>query len=57
MVILSFNLNCVHEITSLKLNNLPSDLSSESTKQMIFKTMKTLVSKKISQLPIECNDP
>jgi len=57
MVILPFTLNCVHEISSLKLNNLPSDLSSEHTKELIFKTMSNVTSKAVPALPIESNDP
>jgi|JI9StandDraft_1071089.scaffolds.fasta_scaffold599334_2 hypothetical protein len=57
MVILPFSLNCLEDISSLKLNNLPSELSSEQTKQLIFKTMKSVTSKAVPPLPIECNDP
>jgi hypothetical protein len=57
MVILPFSLNCLQDISSLKLNNLPAELSSESTKQMVLKTMKSITAKNIPPLPIECNDP
>lgn len=57
MAILPFSLSCLQEISSLKLNNLPSELSSESTKQLVLKTMKSVTSKIIPSLPIECNDP
>lgn len=56
MVILPFSLNCLQDISSLKLNNLPSELSSESTKQLICKTMKNVTSKPVPPLSIECND-
>ena len=57
MVIIPFTLNCLQEISSLKLNNLPAELTSENSKKMILKTMKNIVSKPVPQLPIESNDP
>lgn len=57
MVIIPFSLTCLQEISSLKLNNLPAELSSESTKKLILKTLKNIVSKPVPQLPIESNDP
>lgn len=57
MVILPFTLNCIQEISSLKLNNLPTDLSSEHTKELIFKTMLNVTAKTVPVLPIESNDP
>ena len=57
MVIIPFTLNCLQEISSLKLNNLPAELTSENSKKMILKTMKNIVSKSVPQLPIESNDP
>jgi len=52
MVILTFALSCIFEITTLKISNLPNDLTSDSAKNLIIKTMKNLSNKKLSVLPI-----
>lgn len=42
MSILQFSLSCVHEVLSLKISNLPSDLQSAATKNLVKKTLSSV---------------
>lgn len=56
-MVLTFSLNCILEVASLKISNLPNDLNTEAAKSLILKTMQNVTSKKIATLPLDSNEP
>ena len=44
-MILSFNLSCILQISSLKISNMPTDLTSAANKQQLVKTMASVTGK------------
>lgn len=57
LVVLTFSLACILEITSIKISNMPNDINSQSAKAQIIKTMQTVTNKKIVTLAIDTNQP
>lgn len=57
IVVLTFSISCILEVTSLKIANMPNDLNMETSKDLILKTMREVTEKKIKSLPIDSNEP
>lgn len=57
LVVLTFSLNCILEVASLKISNMPNDLNTDASKNLIIKTMQNVTSKKVSILPLDSNEP
>lgn len=57
LVVLTFTLNCILEVSSLKISNMPNDLSSEASKNLILKTLQNITSKKVTSMPLDSNEP
>ena len=56
-MVLSFNLGCILQISSLKISNMPTDLTSTANKQQLIKTMSGVTAKEIPLLALECSEP
>lgn len=57
MVVLTFILNCIHEITALKVSQMPSDLTLDESKRALKATMLELSKKKFQLINIPCSRP
>ena len=59
LVVLPFSLSCVHEISTLKISNLPSELGDENSKSLILRTLIGLAggNNKIPVITINSNNP
>jgi hypothetical protein len=44
-------------VASLKISNMPNDLNTDASKNLIIKTMQSVTSKKVTMLPLDSNEP
>jgi hypothetical protein len=57
MAVLTFLLSCIHEITALKVTQMPADLTLDDSKKLLKTTMAELMKKKFQLINIPCNKP
>lgn len=57
MAVLTFLLSCIHQLTVLKINQMPADLTQDESKKLLKTTMVELMKKKFQVLNIPCNKP
>lgn len=57
MAVLTFILTCIHEITALKVTQMPSDLTLDESKKALKTTMIELMKKKFQMINIPSTRP
>ena len=58
IVVIPFALSCIYEITTFKISNLPSDLTSTNSKSLVLKTLTGIIANKtIPLISISSTNP
>lgn len=57
MAVLTFILSCIHEITAIKVTQMPNDLTLDESKRSLKLTAQELTKKKMQLINIPCTRP
>jgi hypothetical protein len=57
MAVLAFSMDCIWEITSIKISEMPTDLIANTSKKLLHDTLKELLKRKLQTIQIKSSKP
>lgn len=57
MAVLAFSMDCIWEITSIKISEMPTDLTANTSKNLLHDTLKELLKRKLQTIQIKSSKP